>query len=280
MDQAAVNALPLNGVPQQILDCALQMPEVDRYSATRSGPGTIRDPLDAACPEDDASDELSESDDHEHAAASADGSAPASAAQLSTASQNVEHLNHFETPIGMDPTAVPTFVQHVAAFKHSLEHVRELVASGRALSEQSDSSAAQPASLSTAKAAAEEQSFRAVVDLREAARQLNTHNWERNLASLDEAADCDKALFVPSQKPLSMFDPTTCAFPSGGLATASRTIHSDRGKSPSSSSLPPSCTERSSSTISTRILDRTGHGTRAGSTHRNTSVSSATPCGA
>jgi hypothetical protein len=109
----------------------------------------------------------------------------------------------------MDPTAVPTFVQHVAAFKYSLEHVRELVASGRALSEQSDSSAAQPASLSTAKAAAEEQSFRAVVDLREAARQLNTHNWERNLAFLDKAADCDKALFVPSQKPLSLFDPTT-----------------------------------------------------------------------
>ena len=47
------------------------------------------------------------------------------------------------------------------------------------------------------------------MDLREAARQLNTHNWERNLALLDKAAECDKALFVPSQKPLSMFDPTT-----------------------------------------------------------------------
>ena len=48
VDQSAVNALALNGVPQQLLDCAVQMPEVDRYSATRSGPGTIRDPLDAA----------------------------------------------------------------------------------------------------------------------------------------------------------------------------------------------------------------------------------------
>ena len=47
------------------------------------------------------------------------------------------------------------------------------------------------------------------MDLREAARHLNTHNWERNLALLDNAAECDKALFVPSQKPLSMFDPTT-----------------------------------------------------------------------
>jgi len=287
VDQAAVNALPLHGVPQQFLDCAVQMPEVDRYSATRSGPGTIRDPLDAACPEDDASDELAEIDDDEHAATPADHVAPASAAQPSTASQNVEHLNQFETPIGMDPTAVPSFVQHMAAFKHNLEHVRELVSSSsssssRTLSGQSDSSAAQPASLATARAAAEEQCFRAVVDLREAARQLNTHNWERNLALLDKAAECDKALFVPSQKPLSMFDPTTWSkcFPSGGLATASRMTRSDHARSPSSSSFALSCTERSSSTISKKIRHRTVHGPRAGSTHRNTSVSSATPCAA
>ncbi len=57
--------------------------------------------------------------------------------------------------------------------------------------------------------AAEEQCFRAVADLREAARQLNNHNWERSLALLDKTAECDKALLVPSQKPLSMFDPTT-----------------------------------------------------------------------
>ena len=208
MDQAAVNALPLSGVPQQFLDCAVQMPEVDRYSATRSGPGTVRDPLDAARPEDDASDELPESDDDQHTATASDKAVPSRAAQPSAASQNVEHLNHFETPIGMDPTAVPTFVQHVAALKHNLDHVRELVAS-RNPSGQSDNSAAQPASLATARAAAEEHCFRAVVDLREAARQLNTHNWERNLAFLDKAAECDKALLVPSQKPLSMFDPAT-----------------------------------------------------------------------
>ena len=212
--QAAVNALPLSGVPQQFLDCAVQMPEVERYSATRSGPGTVRDPLDAARPDDDASDELPESDDDEHTATASRDAVPARAAQPSAASQNVEHLNQFETPIGMDPTAVPTFVQHVAAFKHNLEQVREIVASSSSSgnqnpSGQSDSSAQQPVSLATARAAAEEQCFRAVVDLREAARHLNTHNWERNLALLDNAAECDKALFVPSQKPLSMFDPTT-----------------------------------------------------------------------
>ena len=125
----------------------------------------------------------------------------------------MDRLNHFETPVGIDPTAVPTFVQHVAAFKQNLEHLRELVSASQVLSEQrgddGTSRAAQPASFATAKAAAEEHCFRAVVDLRDAARKLNDHNWERSLALLDKAAECDKAFFVPSQKPLSMFAPTT-----------------------------------------------------------------------
>ena len=228
LDEAATNALPFNGVPQQFLECAVQIPEVDRYKATRAGPGTIRDPLDAAGPPDDVSDELSCDDDHDHigheanpsseapsanAAQPAGDAASASAAQPSTGTEDMEHLNHFETPIGMDPTAVPTFLQHVTAFKQNLAHVRDSVSSSRALHQQSRSadasSAAQPATLSTAIAAAEEECFRAVVDLREAARKLNDSNWERNLALLDKVAECDKALFVPSQKPLSMFDPTT-----------------------------------------------------------------------
>ena len=180
LDQAAMNALPSNGVPQQLLDCAIQMSEVDEYKAKRQGPSTIRDPLDAACPNDDASDE--HVDDDEQEANPADEAAPASSAQSSTHSQSVDHLNHCETPVGMDPTAVPTFVQHVAAFKHNLEQVRVLVSASRALSGESgsdvSSSAAQPASLATAKAAAEEQCFRAVIDLREAARQLNDHLGE------------------------------------------------------------------------------------------------------
>ncbi|CAK0869013.1 unnamed protein product, partial [Prorocentrum cordatum] len=66
--QAAVNALPLNGVPRQFLDCAAQMPEVERCGATRSGLGTVRHPSGAARPEGDVSDELSESDGDERAA--------------------------------------------------------------------------------------------------------------------------------------------------------------------------------------------------------------------
>ena len=92
LDLAAVSALPLNGVPQQLLDCAIQMPEVDQYKATRPGPGTVRDPLDAACPSDDASDELSDCDHDEHTANAADGAAAACAAQPSTESQDASWL--------------------------------------------------------------------------------------------------------------------------------------------------------------------------------------------
>ena len=90
--QSAMNALPINGVPHQLLECAIQMSEVDQYKATRPGPGTIRDPLDAACPSDDASDE--HVDDDEQEANPADEAAPASSAQSSTHSQSVDHLNH------------------------------------------------------------------------------------------------------------------------------------------------------------------------------------------
>ena len=41
------------------------MPEVDKYAATRCGPGTIRDPLDAAQVDDDASDEISDASSNE-----------------------------------------------------------------------------------------------------------------------------------------------------------------------------------------------------------------------
>ena len=75
----------------------------------------------------------------------------------------------------MDPTAVPTFVQHVAAFKHNLEHVRDLVASCRVLQQDPQNAdacnAPLAASSNTARAAAAEECSRAVVDVREAAKK-------------------------------------------------------------------------------------------------------------
>ena len=67
IDHQAVETLPENGVPQQLINCGVQMREVDKYAATRCGPGTLRDPLDATREDDDASDEISDaSSNHGH----------------------------------------------------------------------------------------------------------------------------------------------------------------------------------------------------------------------
>ena len=72
-----------------------------------------------------------------------------------------------------------------------------------------DASAAQPAdaSAATAQAAAEEECFRAVVDLREAAQKLDKHKFEEKVKLLECVGK--KALFVPSNNLLSMFNPAT-----------------------------------------------------------------------
>ena len=112
LDQQAVDALPENGVPQQFIDCGAQMPEVDRYKSTRCGPGTIRDPLDAAKEDDNASDELSEKSGDECAADAQDGECGDNEQHRSSLPGDMQ-LNTFETPLGLDPTASPDFVQHV-----------------------------------------------------------------------------------------------------------------------------------------------------------------------
>ena len=103
------------------------MPEVDRYKPTRTGPGTIRDPLEVADPPDDVSDESwceHDHDDGEQASPSTEASS-ASAAHASADIEDVEQLNYFETPIGINPTAVPTYVQQVGGLAQNSEHVRD-----------------------------------------------------------------------------------------------------------------------------------------------------------
>ena len=75
----------------------------------------------------------------------------------------------------------------------------------RCAAKPADASAAQPADSSdaTAQAAAEEECFRAVVDLREIAQKLDKHSFE------EKAKLLDKALFLPSNKMFSMFPPAT-----------------------------------------------------------------------
>ena len=96
IDQQAVEALPENGVPPQLLECAVQMPEVDKYDATRCGPGTIRDPLDTAQADDDASDEISDASSNEGLREHAAGESASSVGQPAPKTSDPQ-LNQCET---------------------------------------------------------------------------------------------------------------------------------------------------------------------------------------
>ena len=111
-------------------------------------------------------------------------------------------LNQFETPLGLDPTASPNFVQHVAAFKTQLDLVQDAVKKMRSAARpasaddpEGSASAEQPAQSrdATAQAAAEEECFRAVVDLREVAQKLDKHQFQDKAKLLENV---DKAMFV------------------------------------------------------------------------------------
>jgi len=105
---------------------------------------------------------------------------------------------------GPGPAVLPSLANpHVAAFKAQLDLVRSHVESGHRAAKD----AAEDQAAATAQAAAEEECFRAVVDLREAAQRLDRHKFEDKAQLLD---CCDhKAVFVPSDGPLSMFNSTT-----------------------------------------------------------------------
>ena len=82
IDRQAVEALPENGVPQQLIECGVHMAEIDKYTATRCGPGTVRDPLDATREDDDASDEIINASSNDCHAEDADREPSSSVRQL------------------------------------------------------------------------------------------------------------------------------------------------------------------------------------------------------
>jgi len=165
LHQQAGDSLPENGVPQQFIECGVQMAEVDKYAATRCGPGTVRDPLDATGEDDDASDEISDASGSEDNQENANGE-PRSSVGQPTAKKTDPIVNQFETPLGLDPTSTPDFVQHVASYKTQLDIVHDTVKQMRSGAPSTDANV-------TAQAAADEECYRAVVDLREAAQKLN-----------------------------------------------------------------------------------------------------------
>ena len=119
VSSTAVDALPTEGVPSQIAECAVHVPEADKYKATRAGPGSLRDPMDAPDAQDDASDELDADEDENK-------DAPSSAERPAEPHAH-EQLNQFETPLGLDPTATPNVVQHLVMCK-TMEAVFQIIA--------------------------------------------------------------------------------------------------------------------------------------------------------
>ncbi len=217
---AGVDALPEAGVPAQITECAVHMPEAANYSAVRAGPGAIRDPLHAADAEDDAEDELQDEDE-----------ASADSAGQPAASERSSMLNEFETPLGLDLTAVPDILQQLQAHRAQVHLVHDALKRTREPEPPDHHSAAQPAppddrsaaqpgripdgpdddadvGAATARAAKREELFISVVDLRALAQKLNQHDFVAKLKHLDDVEE-GKALHVRAGKPMNMFDPGT-----------------------------------------------------------------------
>ena len=140
IDQQAVDRLPENGVPQQLIECGVQMAEVDKYVPTRCGPGTTRDPLDVTREDDDASDEISDASSNDSHAEDADKGLPSSVDEGASKQSNLQ-LNQFETPLGLDPTTTPDFVQHVSSFKAQLDLVQDAVKRIRSAAQSADANA-------------------------------------------------------------------------------------------------------------------------------------------
>lgn len=154
--------------------------------------GTLRDPLDATRDSDgDASDEISDVSSSDGHTANADEKSASSAAQPASKKSELQ-MNQFETPLGLDPSSTPDFVQHVASFKAQLELVQDKVKNMRTAQHSGDMSQV------TAQAADEEECIRAVVDLREFAKKLDKHQFQEKAQLLDQVEN--KACFVTVTK--------------------------------------------------------------------------------
>ena len=77
----------------------------------------------------------------------------------------MEHLNQYETPLGLDATASPSQVQLLAAFQTGVSLAKESFLAMSRLQERERNDTQDEVSRATAMAAAEEQCYRRVVDL-------------------------------------------------------------------------------------------------------------------
>ena len=192
MNWNAVDEWPVIGVPEELRRCGMQMPEAEHMQFATSGPGTIRQPIDAALGAEgsDASDELAEELDEPSGCAN-------SAAQPAPQDASYDE----ETVLGIDQAAGPNVVQCLAAFKLQTDLLREHVQQSTAQPEASSDMTA-----ITAQAARQADCARIVYDLQAAGKKLLKYNFQTEVSRLDKQ---EKGLLVPSGSALSTFDAAT-----------------------------------------------------------------------
>jgi hypothetical protein len=139
----------------------------------------------------DACDELGEDLD----------AAPSASSSSAVQPDPTEGNHDEETVLGIDQSANPSVVEHVAAFKLQTDLLREHV----------QNSAAQPAESAdiatmTAQAARQAGCSRIVCDLQAAGKMLLKHDFEKRVAMLEKQ---EKGLLVPSGVAMSTFAAST-----------------------------------------------------------------------
>ena len=114
-------------------------------------------------------------------------------------------------------------MQHVASFKAQLDLVQDAVKKMRSAQQPTDTSSAQRPADATAQAAAEEECFRAVVDLREAAQKLDKHQFQDKAKLLENV---DKAMFVTPRQQCRDMQGDSAEQPVTSLGTAEQPLSS------------------------------------------------------
>ena len=163
-DEAAIDRLPADGVPEQLINCAVRMDEADKFQVSRPGPATR--PQDCGTGGDsDAEEEEVVSDEPE--------SEDDITEDAKEAATPADDTNQCETPLGFDPSAASSFVQLLTAFPTKVSLLQQ------AQTVQSTVEAAAPDNSDdtdmrtvAARAAQREVCHRAAIDVNLAAKRL------------------------------------------------------------------------------------------------------------
>ena len=232
IDDAVINELPNNAVPETLLQGAQAMPEAAGIHTTLQGP-TNRIPLTHRHEHDDSESDSSDDakndggEDSQHAASQRDSLRPNGDDAHRANSErdhleSPEQLNENEAIIGINDESCPRPLRLFEAWKQGMTRINTEAAKFAQATAQRNNKDEPPASRQAAAvkqiAAKEIVRTSIAVDMIDVARQLNKSMKNQAEMQTLMAAQTEneqkmplEALAVPSGKPLSMFDP--CALP-------------------------------------------------------------------